>query len=63
MYPMGQTFFKCPLYRVHLRTCTDAEISQLTGCENKEELTSFHEDLIQLIKKHVLKEYLPEKFK
>lgn len=45
-----------------IKMCDEKKIYELTGCETKEELLSYQDDLRQLILKHVLKEYLPEKY-
>ncbi|TCP69403.1 hypothetical protein [Baia soyae] len=38
-------------------------LCKLTGCESKEELASYQEDLKDMIKSFVLPEYLPDKYK
>ncbi|MMZ61590.1 hypothetical protein D1872_237480 [compost metagenome] len=46
-----------------LKHCEESEIPSITGCSTKEELQSYQDDLKDLIKAYVLKEYLPDKFK
>ncbi|MBG9775991.1 hypothetical protein O0555_18035 [Brevibacillus laterosporus] len=46
-----------------LKVCDDDEILQLTGCSTKEELKSYQDELKQMIRRYVLKEFLPSKYK
>jgi hypothetical protein len=46
-----------------LKNCNQSEVFKLTGCSSKEELKSYQDDLRDLIKSYVLREYLPEKFR
>ncbi|MEJ8548092.1 hypothetical protein [Brevibacillus borstelensis] len=46
-----------------LKNCDESEIHKITGCSSKEELQSYQDDLKDLIKAYVWKEYLPDKFK
>ena len=46
-----------------LKMCNDKKIFELTGCESKEELTWFQDDLKKLIMTYVSKEFLLERYK
>ncbi|MGG3279367.1 hypothetical protein [Paenibacillus solani] len=46
-----------------LNSCSEKQIYELTGCENREELASYQNDLRSLIKTIMNIEYLPEKYK
>ncbi|SFS45791.1 hypothetical protein [Marininema halotolerans] len=46
-----------------LKHCTDEQICEIAGCEDKEELTIFKNELRELIKKYVWPQYLPDKYK
>lgn len=46
-----------------LKVCGDSDIRMLTGCDSREELAVYREDLISLIKAHVSKRFLPDKYK
>ncbi|USG64636.1 hypothetical protein NDK47_21250 [Brevibacillus ruminantium] len=46
-----------------LKNCVDSEIFRITGCSSREELQSYQDDLKDLVRAYVLKEYLPDKFK
>ena len=49
--------------RYVLENCKNDILYELTGCESKEELTWFQQELRALIKKHVLPQYLPDTYK
>ncbi|REK69238.1 hypothetical protein [Paenibacillus paeoniae] len=46
-----------------LNNCSEEYLYKLTGCENREELASYQQDLNNLIKTIINKKYLPEKYK
>jgi hypothetical protein len=46
-----------------LNSCSEEQLYELTGCENREELSSYKDDLRNLIKTIINKQYLPEKYK
>ncbi len=46
-----------------LKNCPEEQLYELTGCENREELASYQDDLIILIKQVIFKQYLPSKYK
>ncbi|MFF2482314.1 hypothetical protein [Paenibacillus sp. NPDC058071] len=46
-----------------LNNCNENDLYDLTGCENREELTTYQIDLKNLIKSLVNKNYLLEKYK
>jgi hypothetical protein len=46
-----------------LRVCSESDIRSLTGCDTRAELAVYREDLISLIKAHVSKRFLPDKYK
>jgi hypothetical protein len=45
-----------------LKNCDESTLYDLVGCETKEELRSFQDDLKEIIKLYVQKEFLPEKY-
>ncbi|NLL66861.1 MAG: hypothetical protein GX236_04065 [Clostridiaceae bacterium] len=45
-----------------LKNCDESALYDLVGCETREELRSFQNDLIKIIKLYVQKEFLPEKY-
>lgn len=50
--------------RYVLENCKDEDtLSELTGCESKEEFSWFQQELRTLLKKHVLPQYLPDTYK
>lgn len=46
-----------------LNNCNENELYDLTGCDSREELATYHTDLKNLIKLVANKKYLPEKYK
>ncbi|WP_028590997.1 hypothetical protein [Paenibacillus massiliensis] len=46
-----------------LNSCSEEELYELTGCENREELASYQDDLRYLIKSVINNKYLPKKYK
>lgn len=46
-----------------LDNCDSNEIKELTGCADSNELSAFREDLEEVIKKYIEKQYLPERYK
>lgn len=46
-----------------LKNCDEEALYDLVGCETKEELRSFQNDLKKLIKLYVQEKFLPEKYK
>lgn len=43
--------------------CSDKEIAQYTECENKEELSWFKDDLVELLRTIEHKDFLPHRYK
>lgn len=43
--------------------CGDEELVKVTGCADRDELTAFREDLRDLLRAHMLPQYLPDKYK
>ncbi|MDF7669634.1 hypothetical protein PT276_00195 [Orbaceae bacterium ESL0721] len=46
-----------------LENCSDEQINQYTACIDKEELSWFRDDLLEIIKKIEHKEFLPDRYK
>ncbi|NUU74528.1 hypothetical protein HP552_04575 [Paenibacillus xylanilyticus] len=46
-----------------LNHCSEEQLYELTGCENRVELVSYYDDLKNLIKTVINKKCLPEKYK
>lgn len=44
-----------------LKNCSEEQLYELTGCENREELASCQDDLKNLLK-DINKDYLPKKY-
>ncbi|WP_019636961.1 hypothetical protein [Paenibacillus fonticola] len=44
-----------------LENCSEEQLYELTGCENREELASYQDDLKKLLK-NINKDYLPKKY-
>ncbi|AZK46693.1 hypothetical protein [Paenibacillus lentus] len=44
-----------------LENCSEEQLYELTGCENREELASYQDDLKNLLK-NINKDYLPKKY-
>lgn len=44
-----------------LKNCSEEQLYELTGCENREELASYQDDLKNLLK-NINKDYLPKKY-
>lgn len=45
-----------------INNCNEKKIYDLTGCESKDELKEYQEELRGLIKKYVRSEYLPSNY-
>ena len=45
-----------------LENCSEQRLHEITGCETKEELIGFQEDLVYLLKKFADKRWLPDRF-